>query len=90
MWYDFYWDINYSVDNLQDLFNVVYISNDFFEFFHHDHLFDIFLHFSYSFIFVSDFNDFRLLSDNFFDLLNDNRYFNNFLYDALNVSVYVN
>lgn len=84
------WSLFESVNNLKNLFNVVDVSYDLFEFLHNNcplnngfNLFD-------SLIFISDFDDLFILSNNLFDLFDDDWYFDNLFNDVLNVSVDIN
>ncbi len=68
---------------------MVDVSNNFFELFHNDWFFNYFFDFLYGFIFISDFNNFFVLSDDLFKLFNDNWDFNNLFNYVLDISVNV-
>lgn len=82
-------DVHDSVDNLEDLLNVVNITNSFFKLLQDDCPLDYFLDFSHSFILVSNFHDLFVLLYNLFNTLHYHRDFHNLLHDVLNVSVHV-
>jgi hypothetical protein len=84
---DFHWNINYPVDNLKDLFDMIDISHSFFEFFKHNCLFNNLLNFLHTFIFVAEFNNLFSLLNNFLDSFHYDWDLDNLLDNVLNVSV---
>jgi len=81
------WSLLVSVNNLQDFFNVVDISDNFLEFFHDDCFFNDSFDFLYSFILVFNFDNLLVFSDNFLDLFDNNWNFDNFFDNFFNVSI---
>lgn len=86
---DFYWHIDNAIDNLKYFFDMIDVSDYFFEFFQND----CFLNYSFDFfnglIFISKFNYFFILFDDFLDLFHDDWNFNYFLHDCLDVVVHL-
>ncbi len=90
VWNDWDWSLFVSIDYLENFFNMVDISYNFFEFFHNNCFLDNFLNFSDCLIFVLNLNDFFVLSDDFFDLFDNNWNFNNLFNNFFDVFVDVN
>ena len=86
---DFDWNIDDPVNNLQNLFDMVDISDGFFELFKDNSFFNNLFYFLNSFIFVSQFNNFFVLLNNLFNSFHNNRHFDDLFNDVLNVLVNV-
>lgn len=83
----FDWHIDNSVNDLKNLFDMVDIPNDLFEFLEDHSLLNYSFDLSYVSVFVSHLNDLLVLFHNFFDLFDNDWNFDDLLNDALNVSV---
>lgn len=78
---DFHWHVDNAINNLKYFFDMIDVSDYFFEFFHND----CFLNYSFDFfnglVFISKLNNFFIFFDDFLDLFHDDWNFNDFLHD---------
>jgi hypothetical protein len=81
------WNLFKSVNNLQNVFNVVNISDNFLDLFHKNKFFHHFLHLYNLSGLTSNFNNLLLFSDNFLHFLDDHWYLNNLFYNSLYIIV---
>lgn len=87
---DFNRDIDHTIHNLEYFFNVVNVSDCFFELLEYNCLFNNTFNLTYCFIFITNFNYFFILANNFLHFLHDDWHFNDLLHDVLDVSVDIN
>jgi len=81
------WDVDDSVDNLKDFFNMIDISHCFLELLKNNSFLDNLFDLLDSFVLVSDLNDLFVFLDDLFDSLHNDWNFNDFLNNFLDVFV---
>jgi hypothetical protein len=84
---DWNWSLFVSVNDLQDLFDMVDVSDNLFELLHDNCLFNNSFDLSDRFVFVLDFNDFFVFLYNFFKSFDNDWNFDDLFNDLFDVSV---